>query len=74
MIRLAQVQQGCEVIFISAAGGQGIMRKITDMGLIAGEKMTVIQNTGHGQVIILVKGSRLAIGHKLAEKIAVREV
>jgi len=73
MTRLNQIQTGCSAIFISASGGCGIKRKITDLGLIPGEKIKVIQNSGHGQVTVSIKGSKLAIGHGFATKIAVRE-
>lgn len=72
MMRLSQAKTGSELVFISAAGGEGIMRKITDLGLIPGEKVSVLHNTGHGQVTISIKGSKLAVGHGLARKIAVR--
>ncbi len=72
MIRLSQVKTGNSVVFISSRGGAEIMKRLTHMGLIPGEKIQVLHNTGHGQVTVLIKGSKLAVGHGLAQKIFVR--
>lgn len=73
MMRLTQIKTGHSAVFISASGGLGIMRKVMHLGLIPGEKIQVIQNFEHGQILLSVKGSKLAVGHGLARKIAVRE-
>lgn len=73
MLRLAQAKTGSVVVFLSASGGNQIIRKITDLGLIPGEKIKIIQNSGHGQVTVCIKGGKFAIGHGFAKKIAVRE-
>ncbi len=74
MKRLALAQTGDELIYLSAQGGMGVKRKLTDMGLIPGEKIKVLHNSGVGQVTVSIKGSRVAIGHGLAERISVRKV
>jgi Fe2+ transport system protein FeoA len=61
------------LIFTVAEGGQGIMQKLTDMGLIPGEKLKVLHNSGHGPVTVLIKGAKVALGHGIATKIIVRE-
>ena len=73
MNRLSQARTGSKLVFISANGGMGVMRRLTDMGLIPGEKIKVLHNPGHGPVSISIKGSKLAFGHGLAQKIIVRE-
>ncbi|MCD4779531.1 MAG: FeoA domain-containing protein [Candidatus Omnitrophica bacterium] len=73
MNQLSQARTGSNLVFISANGGMGVMGRLTDMGLIPGEKIKVLHNTGHGQVTVNIKGSKVAIGHGLAQKIVVRE-
>jgi len=73
MARLSNAKDGSTWVFISADGGMGVIRKLTDMGLIPGEKIKILHNSGQGQVKILVKGSKVALGHALAEKIVVKE-
>lgn len=72
MTRLSQAKTGTELIFISAGGGVGIVRRLTDMGLVPGEKIKVLHGFGQGQVIISIKGSKVALGYGLAQKISVR--
>ncbi len=59
---------------VSIDGGAGAQQKLTDMGLIPGERITVIHNSGIGPLTLSVKGSKLAIGHALAKKIIVKEI
>ena len=58
MNRLSHAGTGSSLVFISANGGAGIMRRLTDMGLIPGEKIKVLHNSGHGPVSISIKGSK----------------
>jgi len=73
MSRLSKVKTGSQVVFISVDGGLHSRSRLADMGLLPGEKIKVVQNTGHGPVTVLMKGSKVALGHGLAEKIIVKE-
>ena len=73
MVRLSQARTRVNLIFTVAEGGQGVMQKLTDMGLIPGEKLKVLHNSGHGPVTVLIKGAKVALGHGIATKIIVRE-
>jgi len=70
--RLSQAKTGAELIFISVGGGMGIVRRLTDMGLVPGEKIKVLHGSGQGQVTVSIKGSKIALGYGIAQKIAVR--
>lgn len=50
------------------------MQRLADMGILPGESLKVLQNQGHGPVTIYVKGTRVALGHKIAEAIEVKEL
>ncbi|MFQ6068217.1 MAG: ferrous iron transport protein A [Candidatus Bathyarchaeia archaeon] len=52
---------------------RGFQKRLEDMGLTPGTKVTVVKSAPfHGPVELLVRGSRLAIGRGMAERIMVR--
>lgn len=73
MYKLTDAATGINLIFTSVKGGRGAMQRLTDMGLIPGERLKVLHNSGYGPVTVLIKGARVALGHGLAEKILVEE-
>ncbi|MGB9741110.1 MAG: FeoA family protein [Candidatus Bathyarchaeia archaeon] len=53
-------------------GRWGFEKRLMDMGLTPGTKVTVIKSAPfHGPIEILVRGSRLALGRGIAERILV---
>jgi Fe2+ transport system protein FeoA len=53
-------------------GGSGFGRRLMDMGLTPGTRITVVKSAPfHGPLEILVRGSRLALGRGMAERIFV---
>ncbi len=51
---------------------QGLEKRLMDMGLTPGTKVTVVKSAPfHGPLEILVRGSRLALGRGMAERILV---
>ena len=73
MKKLTQAKNNAVLIFDSVEGGCGVKQRLTDMGLIPGERFKLLQNTGYGPVSIILKGVRVALGHGVAEKILVKE-
>lgn len=52
--------------------GWGFEKRLMDMGLTPGTKVTVVESAPfHGPLEILVRGSRLALGRGMAERIFV---
>jgi Fe2+ transport system protein FeoA len=50
----------------------GFEKRLMDMGLTPGTKVTVVKSAPfHGPIEILVRGSRLALGRGMAERIFV---
>lgn len=72
-LRLTDAKSNKELILISIEGGRGLERKLTDMGLVPGERIKKLEYSGRGPVMLLVKGAKLAIGHGMAERIIVGE-
>jgi len=53
-------------------GGWGFEKRLMDMGLTPGTRVTVVKSAPfHGPLEILVRGSRLALGRGMAERIFV---
>jgi ferrous iron transport protein A len=73
MYKLTHAKTNVNLIFSSVEGGRGVMQRLTDMGLIPGERVKVLHNSGHGPVTVLIKGAKVALGHGLAAKIIVEE-
>jgi len=73
LLPLTMVVPGKEVTLVSITGGRGLRARLTDMGLSEGMKLKVIHSHRRGPCIILVGGTRLILGHGMAQKILVRE-
>ena len=67
---LASVDAGQRVRLLSLAGGPAVARRLADLGLTIGSTATVMQ-TSSAAVIVAARGSRLALGRALAEKITI---
>ena len=69
---LSSVSSGKQVHIVSIEAGWGLQRRLTDMGLTPGLKITVIRSQKSGSVVLDVRGSRLALGRGISHKIMVR--
>lgn len=52
----------------------GISRRLEALGMTNGTKLLILNNKRSGSVIFKVRGTRLAIGKKIASSIQVEEV
>ena len=68
---LAGVKPGKRVFIIGLAAGEGLRGRLAAMGLVPGTQVEVITNSAQGPFIISVKGSRIVLGHGMAQKIMV---
>ena len=73
ILPLFLIPPGKEVILISIAGGRGLRARLIDMGLNIGTKLKILHSHRPGPCIILVGGTRLILGHGMAQKILVKE-
>jgi ferrous iron transport protein A len=53
--------------------GQRLAGRLAALGLTLGAKIEVLQNPGNGPLLVLVRGTRLALGRGQAVKILVGE-
>jgi ferrous iron transport protein A len=54
--------------------GQRLAGRLASLGLTLGAKIEVLQNPGRGPLLVLVRGTRLALGRGQAAKILVGEM
>jgi len=70
---LAMARPGAVVTLIAINAGFGLRRRLADMGLSPGVNVRVVQSQIPGPVIIDLRGSRLALGRGMAQRIMVKE-
>ncbi|MBN1177506.1 MAG: ferrous iron transport protein A [Dehalococcoidales bacterium] len=71
---LSRVSSGEKVTVLSLRAGWGLQRRLADLGITPGMEIKVISSGRPGQVVLNVRGSRLALGRGVASKIMVRTV
>ena len=52
---------------------QAIMRRLEALGLTRGTDVKILNRNRQGSVILMVRGSRLALGRKITETIQMKE-
>jgi len=72
-IRLSDAKPNAELMLYKILGGMGMERRLTEMGLLPGEKIKRIDSPNNGPVVLFVKGAKIAIGRGMADKIIVEE-
>lgn len=70
--KLAEVRSGLEVDVVRFEGGQGSRSKIIAMGIIPGKRIRVQSYSSRGPMVVVVEGSRVALGRELTQHIIVR--
>ena len=73
-IPLAMTAPGELVTVSEVRAGRGLQRRLADMGLTPGVQIRVINSQMPGPVLIDLRGSRVALGRGIAQKIAVKEM
>jgi len=72
-IPLAMLGPGQSGVVVNVHGGRGIRRRLSDMGLVPGNQITVMNGAGAGgPLIIAVLETRLMLGRGMAHKILVQ--
>ncbi|MEM1602958.1 MAG: FeoA family protein [Candidatus Bathyarchaeia archaeon] len=78
VIPLTALREGETATVVSIDGGPGVRRgrgferRLIDMGITPGAKITVVKSAPlHGPLEVIVKGSRLALGRGVAERVLV---
>ena len=70
-IALAGVPAGSRCVVRQLTGGQAFLSRLAAMGLTPGADVKVIQNFGHGPLIVLARDTRIALGRGEAMRVMV---
>ncbi len=69
---LAQLKVGEIAAFVDFVGGRGIAGRLSSLGFTPGVEITMTQNFGNGPLIVSLRGARVALGRREAQKILVQ--
>jgi len=72
-VPLIEAEPGEQVVIVGYMGGNILEKRLNDMGLTRGVEIEVLNSNG-GPILISCRGSRLALGKGLSEKIMVSPV
>ncbi|MBI3961168.1 MAG: ferrous iron transport protein A [Deinococcus sp.] len=70
---LDQLAPGSSGIVRRLGGGKELASRLAAMGLSIGSLVKVLQNPGHGPLLVLVRDTRIALGRGEAPKVLVEE-
>jgi ferrous iron transport protein A len=71
-ISLACLLTGEHAILLDLNCGRGLTGRLTSLGFTPGVELTMTQNYRHGPLIVLVRGTRVALGRGEAVKMLVQ--
>ena len=67
-LNLTKVPEGKRVLVKGVEGGANVKRKLAELGLLPDTRVIVVSNQG-GQMILEVKGAKIALGFGIASKV-----
>jgi ferrous iron transport protein A len=72
-VSLSAVQSGTLVRIHEIRGGHGLLSRLASLGFTPGAPLKVVQNYGHGPIIVSLRDTKVALGRGEATKIVVKE-
>lgn len=69
---LAAIPANATAKVLHLYGGRDLVTRLAALGLTPGVEVRMIQNFGHGPLIVLVRGTRLALGRREAGRVHVQ--
>lgn len=70
-ISLAELPANDHAKILCFTGGHSMINRLAALGFTPGAKIDMAQNYGHGPLIVMVRGARVALGRGEASKIIV---
>jgi Fe2+ transport system protein FeoA len=72
-VSLDQLPKGTTAVVRQLRGGNELKSRLAAMGLTEGVRLVVLQNTGHGPMLVNVRDTRIALGRGEAIKVLVEK-
>ena len=69
---LDKLSPGERAAVCSLSGGRTVSNRLVSLGFTPGVELEMVQNFGHGPLIVALRGTRVALGRGEAAKILVR--
>ncbi|MBN1305027.1 MAG: ferrous iron transport protein A [Anaerolineales bacterium] len=70
---MSELSTGEHATVLNFKGGRAVNNRLTSLGFTPGVEINMIQNYGHGPLIVTVRGARVALGRGEAQKIVVQQ-
>lgn len=71
MTPLSLAPAGEPLTIVDVRAGRRLRHRLTDLGLVPGTVVEVVQSMDHGPIIIAVRDTRLALGRGVSHKVLV---
>lgn len=71
VVALSALHPGERGIVAELLGGRGVLGRMAALGFTPGAEVTIVQNFGHGPLIVLLRDTRVALGRGEAGKVSV---
>jgi len=71
-ISLSEMMAGEDAIVLAIQGGRMVSSRLASLGFTPGVQVNMVQNYGRGPLIVIVRGTRVALGRGEAFKIIVK--
>jgi ferrous iron transport protein A len=71
-VSLDQLPKDAQAVVRRLVGGGELLSRLISMGLVVGVPLVVLQNSGRGPVLVLVRDTRLALGRGEATRVLVQ--
>lgn len=72
VIPLSSLRSGEHGEVVALNGGRALLGRMTALGFTPGAEVAMVQNFGHGPLIVRVRDARVALGRGEAGKVCVR--
>jgi ferrous iron transport protein A len=72
LIPLSDLNTGNHGVLEFMHAGRGLSSRLTSLGLTPGTNVTVLQNYGHGPLIVNVRGTHVALSRGVARHLMVK--
>lgn len=73
-IPLLNIKTGQKVKLIRVDAGEGLKSRLAALGMVPNVQITIINKDRPGPFVVSFKGSRIALGSGMTEKIIVRPI
>jgi ferrous iron transport protein A len=70
-VSLASIPADATAKVLHLYGGRELVTRLAALGLTPGAEVRMVQNFGRGPLIVLVRGTRLALGRREASRVHV---